>query len=224
MSRILVHVEGETEEDFVKYVLAKYLGAKGYDVGARLLGNARQRNRRGGIRDWELVRKDILRHLKNDQGAIATTIVDYYGLPENWPGRAHNIQNASPRVCAESVQQAIGEDIAGELGYPKRFIPYVVMHEFEGLLFSDPGKLADSIGKPELTAPLSNIREEFESPEHINDSEHTAPSKRITGIYEGYQKRIDGVQAIQQIGLAKIREECPLFNDWIEKLECMPTR
>lgn len=51
--------------------------------------------------------REILRHLQEDRRAIATTIVDYYGLPETWPSRAHNISNASPRARAESVQQAI---------------------------------------------------------------------------------------------------------------------
>lgn len=135
MLRILVHVEGQTEEDFVRSVLAQHLATKGYTtVSARLLGNARQRSRRGGIREWGSVRKDILRHLQNDRSAIATTIVDYYGLPETWPGRVLKDPNAPPRVRAESVQRAIEQNIAEEIGYPRRFIPYVIMHEFEGLL------------------------------------------------------------------------------------------
>lgn len=219
MSRILVHVEGQTEEDFVNLVLAEHLGMQGYEVRARLLGNARQRGRRGGIRNWESVRKNILRHLKGDQGAIATTIMDYYGLPKTSPGRASSSPNASPRECAESVQQAIAQDIDTEIGDTRRFIPYVVMHEFEGLLFSDPDRLAQSIGRPDLTVELSTIRGEFESPEHINDSKRTAPSKRIAGIYAGYHKPVDGVKAIQQIGLETVRQECPLFNDWIARLE-----
>lgn len=49
--RLLVHVEGQTEESFVNEILAPHLyGNFGYSsVSARLLGNARQRNRRGGI-------------------------------------------------------------------------------------------------------------------------------------------------------------------------------
>jgi hypothetical protein len=51
MARLLVHVEGQTEESFVKEVLREYLVTKGYDsVGARIVGNARLRRRRGGIR------------------------------------------------------------------------------------------------------------------------------------------------------------------------------
>ncbi len=92
MTRLLVHVEGETEEEFVNEVLADHLYSLGYtNVNARLLGNARLRDRRGGIRAWSAVRKDILRHLKEDPAGISTTMVDYYALPQTggkaWPGR-----------------------------------------------------------------------------------------------------------------------------------------
>lgn len=51
MSRLLVHVEGQTEEDFVNEVLGPHLWAYGYtQVSARLLGNARLRSRRAGIK------------------------------------------------------------------------------------------------------------------------------------------------------------------------------
>ncbi len=79
----MVHVEGQTEERFVNQLLAPHLYRVGYtSVSARLLGNARQRSRRGGIRSWDLVRNDILNHLAADQATLATTMVDYYGLPE----------------------------------------------------------------------------------------------------------------------------------------------
>lgn len=99
MSRLLIHVEGQTEEDFVKEVLAPHLYGCGYTkVSARLVGNARQRDRRGGIRAWSAVRKDILNHLKEDTECLSTTMVDYYALPQTgdraWPGRAEAAQLA----------------------------------------------------------------------------------------------------------------------------------
>ena len=42
MSRLLVHVEGETEETFVNELLRPHLAGRGWSVvSARLLGNAR---------------------------------------------------------------------------------------------------------------------------------------------------------------------------------------
>ena len=76
MPRLLVHVEGVTEETFVNELLSVYLAPHGYEnVSARIIGNARQRSRRGGIRPWTAVKKDIVRHLKEDQQCISTTMV-----------------------------------------------------------------------------------------------------------------------------------------------------
>ena len=81
MTRLLVHVEGQTEERFVNQVLAPHLySCKFSSVGARIMGNARQRRKRGGVRTSAAVRKGIMNHLKEDQRCIATTMVDYYGM------------------------------------------------------------------------------------------------------------------------------------------------
>ena len=220
MPRLLVHVEGQTEEDFVKKVLEPHLRDNGYTtVSARLLGNARQRSHRGGIRPWDTVRRDILGHLKGDRAALATTMVDNYGLHKTWPGRTEASGLATIFERAATVQQAILKDISKSIEGRGRFVPYVVMHEFEGLLFSDPNLFAKSICKPELAAGIQSIREQLSTLEDINDSPHTAPSKRIKNLYRGYQKPLLGVQAMQQIGLSKVRAACPLFNQWIEDLE-----
>ncbi len=88
MARLLIHVEGQTEESFVNEVIRNHLVTAGYhSVEARILGNARLRERRGGIRAWASARRDIIYHLLEDRGCIATTMVDYYGLPLSWPGR-----------------------------------------------------------------------------------------------------------------------------------------
>ena len=220
MKRLLVHVEGQTEETFVNTVLAPHLHRCGYaDVSARLIGNARQRHRRGGIRPWDSVRRSILRHLREDAAALATTMVDYYGLPRTWPGREQAGRHATLRARADAVEQAVLEDVSKELGRPPRFVPYVVMHEFEGLLFSAPDRFAQSLGKPGLASAFEAVRGEFETPEDINDSPDTAPSRRVLGLYRGYRKPLMGPIAMQAIGLDTVREACPLFDRWVETLE-----
>ena len=218
-----MHVEGQTEASFVDNVLAPHLYRVGYTlVGARLLGNARQRSRRGGIRPWDSVRKEILNHLATDQDVLATTMVDYYGLPETWPGRKQAGHQKSLRKRAASVEKAVLDDISESLGDafdPRRFVPYVVMHEFEGLLFSNPDRFAQGIGMPKLSSELRAIRDEFDTPEEINDSPETHPSERIRELYGGYQKPLMGVLAAEEIGLDAIRGECPLFDRWVEELE-----
>jgi len=226
MARLLIHVEGQTEEAFVNAVLREHLVARGYHaVEARLLGNARLRQQRGGIRSWSSAKADILRHLKEDRQCVATTMVDYYGLPavkgRAWPGRARaaGLPVGEKAIC---VEEAILQDLAADLD-PRfdstRFIPFVVMHEFEALLFSDCEALSRVVDRPSLIGEFQGIRDQFGSPEEINDSPDTAPSKRIFNLVPGYEKPLLGLYAILEIGLARVRAECPHFNSWLSRLE-----
>lgn len=226
MARLLVHVEGQTEEDFVNEILQPHLLNRGYErVSARIVGNARQRDRRGGIRGWDSVKKDIIRHLNEDRGCISSTMVDYYALPQSgergWPGRAE--AGVLPfALKAGVVHDALHQDLSTAMGVdfdPRRFVPYVVMHEFEGLLFSDCQSFANGVGNSNLTDAFQAIRDQYETPEEINDSPQTAPSKRVELLIPGYQKPLLGNLAALEIGLEKIRQACPHFQEWLTRLE-----
>jgi hypothetical protein len=228
MARVLVHVEGETEEAFVNEILTAHLLACGYErVSARLVGNTRLRDRRGGIRGWSAVRKDIIRHLKEDPGCIATTMVDYFGLPhagdKAWPGRA---QAATLPVAdkARHVEAALLNDVLEEMGGRfdrRRFVPFVVMHEFEGLLFSDCEAFARGVGREGLADSFQAIRDQFDTPEEINDSPVSAPSKRVAALIPGYVKPLLGNLAALEIGLDKIRAACPHFRAWLSRVAAL---
>jgi len=227
MPRLFVHVEGQTEENFVNEVLGEHLIRSGFEsVSARIVGNARARHRRGGIRSWEPARGDILRHLRQDAGAVATLLVDYYALPHDWPGRAEAPRRQGSSRKAEHVETALLADVvhvAGGRFDPRRFVPFVTMHEFEGLLFSSPELLAREIGRPDLASSFAEIRMQFETPEDINDSAVTAPSKRILELCPQYEKPLFGTLAAIEIGLPAIRKECPHFHDWLSCLEALPS-
>ncbi|NER33976.1 MAG: DUF4276 family protein [Oscillatoria sp. SIO1A7] len=156
MVRLLVLVEGETEETFVNELLAPHLSKKGFiAVSAKFMGNARKRDRRRGIKRWPGVREEIIRHLNTDKNLYVSTMVDYYALPggeENpnaWPGRFQAISlNFDEK--AQHIEAELQQDIATyspQLFKKQRFIPYIMMHEFEGLLFSDCDELARSIAR-----------------------------------------------------------------------------
>lgn len=217
--RLLVHVEGQTEETFVNEVLAPHLYSLGYEsVGARLLGNARLRFKRGGIKSWDTTIAEIERHLAGDPGCLATTMVDYYALPDNWPGRA--AAAALPyQQRGLRVQDELRSDFQQKSIYFQRFEPFVLMHEFEALLFSDCEKFAAAVGEPAKAVLLQNVRDQFSCPEEINDSPITAPSKRVENIFPGYQKPLAGNIAALEIGLEAMRLECPHFSNWIQRLE-----
>jgi hypothetical protein len=223
MARLLIHVEGQTEEDFVNEVLRIHLVSKGYySVEARIVGNARLRERRGGIRAWPSVRKDIVNHLREDQNCVATTMVDYYGLPQTWPGRERSNGLTSVKDKAMSVQNAVRDDVIAEMGNrfeSDRFLPFVVMHEFEGLLFSDCAAFSRGIDRPDMESRLQEVRDSFATPEEINDSPNTAPSRRVKDLFPRYEKPLLGVLAVLEIGLLRIRAECPHFDGWLNQLE-----
>lgn len=228
MARLFILVEGETEETFVNEVLAPHLYAKGFDaVSAKLMGNARLRTQRGGARGWPEVKGDIVRHLRSDRKVILTMMVDYYGMPRDakkkaaWPGR-HQAGGVVFAKKAECVESAITLDVQKDLGKnwdARRFVPFVVMHEFEGLLFSDCKKFASAIGRSGLATKFQAIRNAFKSPEEINDSPRTHPSQRIAELVPDYQKPIFGNIAALEIGFEAMRTECSHFRAWLERLE-----
>jgi hypothetical protein len=129
MPRLFVHVEGQTEQTFVDEILRPHLLSKGYwDVTPGILGNPR---RRGGIPSWAEARRDIARHLKEDRGCVATTMVDYYGLPSSgnraWPGRVDAINAENPEK-AGLIENALMLDLESEMGKrfdARRFVPFV---------------------------------------------------------------------------------------------------
>lgn len=228
MSRLLVHVEGETEETFVRELLAPHLQGRGFQrVSARLLGNARNRLNRGGIKSWPSAREDILTRLKEDGGSFATTMVDYYALPstppQGWPGRfaARSLPfpQRGPLVQA-GMDAEINEHFVGT-ATPVRFVGFVLMHEFEALLFSDCAAFAEGIGMGHLEPAFSGIRAAFPTPEEINDSPATAPSKRVEALVAGYQKPLYGNLAALHIGMPRMRAECPHFDAWVRRLEAL---
>ena len=170
----------------------------------------------------------MVHRLREDRNRINTTMVDYYGLPERtsnaWPGRAAASKVPVPgrAVC---VEDAISRNLQEELGgkfQARRFVPYVMMHEFEALLFSDCEKFASVIQRPELASAFQAIVDAAGGPEAIDDTPDGAPSKRIETLIPGYDKPYLGTVGIREIGLGKIRAACPHFNDWLTRLEQLP--
>jgi len=222
MVRVHVLVEGQTEETFVKNVLQAYFNQHEVYLYPRLIGKP---GHKGGVGEYSRARRDILTTLKQDAGAFCTTMFDYYGMPDSWPEREAARQKPLPQKPI-IIEQAILADVSAELGGGFNlagFVPYVQMHEFEALLFSDPKLLADGLDLPD-DAAIRHIRDQFPSPEEINDSRQTAPSKRIKGLNAGYSKVTDGVLISQKIGLQAMRSECSHFNEWIKKLEALANR
>lgn len=220
MIRVHVICEGQTEEMFVKELLQPALTPKGVLLIPALVGRP---GHKGGNFKFGRLYVDIEKRLLGDKTSFCTTFFDYYGLPQSFPGKHAGTNYTDIAKKAETVQQAMIEELTKKLGVDpmRRFIPFVQMYEFEALLFSSPNAFARGIDKEELEPQLSKIANQFETPEHINNSYKTAPSKRIEALIPDYQKPILGILAALEIGLNAMRDNCPLFNNWLTKLEAL---
>ena len=102
-----------------------------------------------------------------------------------------------------------------------RFIPYIQLHEFESILFSDIGVFDRNFEEEEFLnyEYLVSTINDNPNPELINNGITTAPSKRLDNSIKGYKKVIYGALLAHDIGLITIRQKCSHFNNWIEQLE-----
>lgn len=217
MIRVHIICEGQTEEMFVNEVLAESFAVQGVYLIPSLIGKP---GHKGGNFRFERLLTDVRVRLLGDARAYCTTFFDFYGLPANFPGKNEAMQYTLNADKAHCITQAMTARLRAVLGAEamRRFIPYVQMYEFEGLLFSDTSGLAQGINQPALADDFEAIRLAFASPEMINDSPETAPSKRLLAMFEAYDKPLHGSLAALEIGLGSIRRECPLFNAWLERL------
>ncbi len=128
--RALVLVEGQTEERFVKDVLAPAFFAKELFFSATILVTKRVKdgaNFKGGVTSYAKFRKDALRLLGGAGDAVVTTMLDYYGLPADCPGMATRPTGATPEQRLEHGESASSESF----GSPLKFVSFLALHEFE---------------------------------------------------------------------------------------------
>ena len=96
------------------------------------------------------------------------------------------------------------------------------MHEFEALVLSKPEVFGDLFENAERhLIKLVDECQLFDTPEKINQGQHTHPKARIKKHFEDYHENVDGPVLINDIGLSIVREKCPHFNQWLTKLEEM---
>lgn len=201
--------------------MGEYFLNRGVILSPALLGKP---GHKGGNVRFQRVLRDVELCLWGDPTAYCTTFLDFYGLPTDFPGKAGALQLRELPAKNQVMRQGFIGQLEQHLGANalRRFIPHVQFYEFEGLLFSEPHALATETGHTELQVELQAIRDQFDSPEHINNDPNSAPSKRIQALIIGYDKVTLGSLVALEIGLDRIRRECPLFNGWVETLLALP--
>ncbi len=210
MIRVHVFCEGQTEETFVREILQPHFNTINVFLYPIIVRTSKYG--KGGVSTYGKIKFQIEKKCKEDSLAWVTTLLDYYKFPHEF---LELNNEASSIDQAQAVEAAFQDDIA-----QSNFIAHLIIHEFEGLLFSAPHKFSCWFNQGAVDK-LSEVRNKFVSPEHINDGITTAPSKRILNICNTYDKVLHGSLIALDIGLNSIRKECPLFDKWMRKVEAL---
>ena len=214
MKKILILAEGQTEEKFLKEVLNPYLNRQNIYIIPIIISTKRTKSGlkyKGGIVKFSQVKSEILKLLKDASASLVTTMIDYYGLNNSFPGIGTTNIPSNLYEKIEFLENLFANEIAHH-----KFHPYYQLHEFETLLFSEQNSFTKVL---KTTNELENIFKKFANPEEINNKPTTAPSKRILKIYPKYQKVTDGIIIAKQIGINKMRQKCRHFDNWISVME-----
>lgn len=213
MKRIYIVVEGQTEQEFVNSLLAPYLGSFGILVVTPILIRT-SKSGRGGFVNYRHLENTVNGLLKKSASSdfIVTTFVDFFRIPHTMPDYEASMAKPTKIDQVESLEQALSTAIND-----RRFIPYIQLHEFEALLFSD-NKGFEYYYEEKQAIATKTIVDEFDNPEEINSSPQGAPSKRLQTIIEDYNKVTEGNLIALEVGLNTILNRCPRFRAWIDKL------
>ncbi|RDI10754.1 DUF4276 family protein [Comamonas sp. AG1104] len=217
MTRVYILVEGQTEEIFVNECLAPYYLRQQKYLYPIIVSTSP--GHKGGVSKYAKIKPQIDRLCRQHGNAYVTTIFDLYGLPVDFPGKNHPTfqfkRNGNDK--ADLIEQEWSLDIG-----KNNFIPNIIVHEFEALLFVNLEVFTQWTDDDSVIDPLSRVREDKE-PEDINDSPITAPSKRIISAMPNYQKTFHGPLIAAEIGIDAMRQSCPHFDAWLNKIDELPS-
>ncbi len=209
--RLIIIVEGKTEQEFVNEILKPYFHGLGfYDVTAMKIQTSK--GFKGGFVSYLHLKRDVLR-LLNEPNTLVTTFVDYFRIPTTMP----NYSDCMDKANVSSKITCLETNMKNDMGFGDRFVPYIQQHEFEALLFSSNIGFRNYFGE-KIANAIDVIIAQYESPEDINERPQTAPSKRILSIIPSYHKINDGNLMALEIGIQTIINKCPRFRQWLEQL------
>ena len=219
MRFVTVFAEGQTEREFIDDVLNPYMWPRGVSFTAKIVDTrptrASEASHQGGFTTYNKAKKQLLTLLGNSSACLVTTMLDYYRLPTDYPGMQEaTAKQGTPQQRVAYIESKLKVDI----NHP-RFLPYLAVHDFEALLFSEPQQIAEWLGvvDPNKQQTLQAIRDRHPTPEDINLN--NPPGKHISTLFPVYDKVGDGALIADAIGIDAMRRECPHFHAWLEYIE-----
>lgn len=223
MTRVVVVCEGQTEETFVRDVLEPHFAPSGLYLMAQTIETSP--GHRGGALNYDRVKRQLRNTLRQHSAPVVTTFFDLYRLDKRFPGFdvAMRAGSLGPKIAA--LNSALATDIVASAECdPVRFIPHIQPHEFEALLFSDVPTLTNvERSWARFAVELSAIRQQADTPEHINDQPETKPAAHLERLLKSprFSKVDHGPIAAARIGLPRIESECLYFSAWLQKLRAL---
>lgn len=222
MVEVIVIAEGPTEEQFIKRLVAPALRQLQIFVKPQMLKTSQDAC--GGAVNFDRLKFNARNTLRQKPDAVLTTLLDLYGLDTSFPGFAQAKAKPDLDNRVAHLKAALHEALVEHVGCrPDRFIAHIQPYEFEGLLFSDPAALAQTEPGWQMSLQkLAAVRAAFPTPEHINDSIETKPSRRLEQLLQpGYKKTRHGPLAAEKVTLAAMERECQHFRTWMECLRAL---
>ncbi len=212
---VMILVEGSSERDFVNNCLRPYLNQRGIII-VRPIGIETSPGHKGGdVRYHARYKPNIEKLLRGSEDMLVTSFIDFYRLRNDFPKYTEAKGKADPIQRVGFLEEALSEDINDS-----RFIPYIQLHEYEGLLFSriDGFEGIDEISSRSLRE-IRKIINDHPNPELINEGANTAPSKRLEHLIPDYKKigkPFYGCYIALENGIQSILDTCPRFKNWVE--------
>lgn len=222
MITVYVFTEGQTEERFIKDVVAPSLSCSGIYLIPMLIPTSR--SGKGGAVSYERFLKHATKILRQQNDTYLTSFLDFYQLDSHFPKFNELDKQNGLYNKIHHLEGALHADLVSKIGcMPNRFIPHIQPHEFEALLFSDVSKFSNV--EPDwinYASKLGDVCNQYENPEYINNSFETAPSKRLERLLvPKYRKTRHGPLLAQKITLEVIENQCPHFKEWMMKLRAL---
>lgn len=210
MKNVYIYCEGQTEESFINEILYPYFLNLNVFVRPVICTTKRTPTQKfkGGVSDYTKIKKELTILCKSHPNEYITTMFDYYAMPDNTPGIDCTEPDLQNRM--RQIETIIDADI-GQLNCKFHFM----LHEFEGILFSKPSSFG-IIADETIVQQIQAIRDSYPTPEHINNSPETAPSKRLEALIPNYAKVLNGTLLSKDMGIDSILEQCPHFSEWVQ--------
>lgn len=164
------------------------------------------------VSTWKQVETDVRLLLGDSSLTKLTTLLDFYGLPSDFPG-LRDLPAGDPYERVTRLEAEFAAAINDQ-----RFVPHLVLHETEAWVFAAAEQLGLLHGQ-EVADRLRADEVAAGGPERVNDGPTTAPSKRILRYCPGYMKTSDGPIALEELGVSALRARCPHLDGWLRTFE-----